>query len=208
MRTVPIMTRATLGALAALASLALAAPARAQTGNQSDVSGPYSSGPFMGMRLENELFAHAGNQVVFRNARTGCALRGAEQAYRDSVSALPHTPAEQRVLDLLAVTPGAPPTDAVAAALAHGADPSSPLGQAARRLADALTGLMQNRGGCGDSRDDYPEAPQWQEAIKAFNDYVHTAPDSAFSPPAPELIAIHDALESVVLRALRNPNAH
>lgn len=201
------MTRATLLPLAALAALALAAPARAQTGNQSDISGPLSTGPFAGMRLENELFSHAGNAVVFRNARTGCALRGAEQAYRDSVSSLPHTPAEQRVLDLLAVTPGTPPADAVAAALAHGADPASPLGQAARRLADALKGLMQDRGGCGESRDDYPEAPQWQDAIDAFNDYVRTAPDSALSPPAPELIAIHDALQSVLTRALRNPHA-
>jgi hypothetical protein len=208
MRTVPIMTRATLAALAALASLALAAPARAQTGNQSDVSGPYSNGPFNGgLRLENEMFSRVGNEVVFRTARTGCALRGAEQAYRDSVAPLPHTPAEQRVLDLLAVTAGTPPTDAVAAALARGADPASPLGQAARRLADALTGLMQNRGGCGDSRDDYPEAPQWEEALKAYNDYVRGAPDSALSPPAPELLAIHDALQSVVTRALRNPNA-
>jgi hypothetical protein len=202
------MTRATLAALAALASLALAAPARAQTGNQSDVSGPYSNGIFSaGMRLENEMFSRAGNTVVFRNARTGCALRGAEQAYRDSVSPLPHTPAEQRVLDLLAVTAGTPPADAVAAALAHGADPASPLGQAARRLSDALTRLMRDRGGCAESRDEYPEAPQWQEAVMAFNDYVRNAPDSAFSPPAPELVAIHQALESVVTRTLARPGA-
>jgi len=207
MRTVPVMTRATLAALAALASLALAAPARAQTGNQSDISGPYSSGAFTGMRLENQLFSRAGSTVVFRTPRTGCALRGAEEAYRDSVLPLPRTQAEQRVLDLLAVTAGAPPTDAVAAALARGADPSSALGRAARRLADALTGLMRNRGACGDSRDDYPEAPQWEEALKAYNDYVRGAPDSAFSPPTPELLAIHGALQDVVTRALRNPRA-
>lgn len=206
MGTMSAITRASLAALAALALAA--APARAQTGNQSDVSGPYATGVFSdGMRSENEMFARAADAVVFRNARIGCELRNAERAYRDSVAPLRHTPAEQRVFDLLAVTPGSPPVDAVAAALARGSDPGSPLGQAARRLADALSGLMQDRGACSQSRQDYPEAPQWQEAIDAFQDYVKNSPDSAFSPPAPELVAIHAALQAVIARALGSPGA-
>ena len=201
------MTRATLASLAALASLAFAAsPARAQHGNQSDHSGHYITGPW-GMRSVNELFSRSGRGVVFRTARIGCAVRGAEQAYRDSVAPLPHTPAEQRVFDLLAVSAGSPPVDAVAAALAHGEGAGSPLGMAARRLADALNGLMRDRGACSDSREEYPEAPQWEEAIDAFQDYVRNAPDSAFSPPAPELVAIHAALQSVITRALARPGA-
>lgn len=205
------MMRATFAALAALASLAVAAaPAGAQHGghhgNHSDHSGHISTESF-GMRSVNELFGRSGNGVVFRSARIGCALRGAERDYRDSVATQPQTDAQRRVLDLLAIDAGTPPADAVAAALAHGADAGSPLGQAARRLADALNGLMRDRGGCADSREEYPEAPQWEAAIQAFQDYVAHAPDSAFSPPAPELLAIHDALQSVVTRALAHPGA-
>lgn len=205
MRTEQTMTRATLAALAALASLALAAtPARAQHGNHSDHSGHYSTGSW-GMRSVNELFSRSGHGVVFRDARIGCAVREAVRIYRDSVARQPQTPAERRVLDLLAINAGPPPVDAVAAALAHGANPGSPLGRAARRLAEALNGLMRDRLGCPEDRDEYPEATQWEEAVKAFQDYVHDAPDSAFSPPAPELLVIHDALESVVERALARP---
>jgi hypothetical protein len=201
------MTRATLAALAALASLALAAsPARAQHGNHSDHSGHYVTGSWA-MRSVNEMFSQNGNDVVFRNSRIGCALRGAERAYRDSVATQPQTPAQRRVLELLAIDAGTPPVDAVAAALAHGDGAGSPLGVAARRLADALNGLMQERAGCSQARGEYPEAAQWQEAIDAFQDYVRHAPDSAFSPPAPELLAIHAALQRVVEGTLARPDA-
>jgi hypothetical protein len=197
------MTRATLAALAALASLALAAaPARAQHGNQSDNGGHYSNGTW-GMRSVNEMFSRTGNDVVFRSARVGCEVRAADRAYRDSLGALPQTPAERRVLELLAIDTGTPPVDAVAAALAHGADAGSPLGRAARRLADALSGLMRDRPGCPRERDEYEESEQWKEALNAFQDYVQGAPDSAFSPPAPELVAIHAALQSVITHVLK-----
>jgi hypothetical protein len=201
--------------LAAAAAIAAAAPARAQIGNQSDTSGPIptGSGPaggsFLGpgLRTENEMFARTGNQVTFRNARTGCALRTAERSYRDSVAAVTPTPSEMRVQTLLGARDGAADPNAVATALAHGASPDSPLGRAAQSLANALNGLMRDRGGCADTREAYDEAPQWQDAVRAFNDYLRTAPDDAFSPPAPELVAIHDALQSVVYHTLRNPNA-
>jgi hypothetical protein len=65
-----------------------------------------------------------------------------------------------------------------------------------------VNGLLKDLGGCSDNRTEYPEAGQWQDAIHAFNEYVRTAPDAAFSPPAPELIAIHEALQRVVDGAL------
>ncbi|HSU13337.1 MAG TPA: hypothetical protein VLK66_04510 [Longimicrobium sp.] len=207
--------RRTSFVLAAAAAVLAAAPAAAQSGNNSDNSGfipsgsGAHSGSFLGpgLRTENEMFARNGDRVTFRNARTGCALRGAERAYRDSIAATTPTAAEARVQTLLGARDGTGDADAVAAALAHGAAPDSPLGRAARSLADALNGLMRDRGACGADRDSFDEAPQWQEAIRAFNDYIHNAPDSAFSPPAPELLAIHDALQSVVYHTLRNPNA-
>jgi hypothetical protein len=153
------------------------------------------------------MFARNGNDVVFRTPRIGCALRGAERAYRDSVAGQPQTPAQRRVLDLLSINAGTPSPDAVAAALAHGAPAGSPLALAASRLANALSGLMQERAGCPQERSEYPEAPQWQEAVDAFQDYTRHAPDSAFSPPAPELLAIHQALLSVINRTLDHPGA-
>jgi hypothetical protein len=197
------------------ALLLAAAPARAQVGNQSDVppTGPASgaAGSYLGpgLRTENEMFARdrGGELTVFRNAATGCALRAAERLYRDSLAAAPRTPAQARVQTLLGLLPGTPDPEAVAAALAHGAEPTSPLGRAASALAMALNGLMRDLGPCADRREAYTEAPQWQEAIRAFNAYIHTAPDAAFSPPAPELVAIHEALQTVVFRTLSS-HAH
>jgi hypothetical protein len=210
------MIRATLPTLAALALLALSHPARAQTGNQSDNSGPNvtGSGPMggsflgAGLRSENEMFGRYADDVVFRNARIGCALRTAERQYVDSIAGNPRTQADVRVLTLLGILDasaagGASPADAVAAALAHGQAPESPLGLAARRLAVALDGLMRERDGCPDVRAGYREAPQWQEAIRAFKAYVHDTPDLAFAPPAPEILAIHAAVQSVVANTLR-----
>jgi hypothetical protein len=210
------MMRAMRFTLAAAALLALAAsPAAAQQVGNTDASGPIltgsgsAGGSYLGagLRSENELFGRLGDDVVFRNARIGCAVRGAVNAWRDSVARETHTPAEQRVFDLLIANEGSPGADAVAAALARGADGGSPLGTLARRLANALGGLMKDRGGCAESRQEYTEAPQWQEAIEAFKAYVRDAPDSAFAPPAPELIAIHAALQSVVSGALRQRDA-
>jgi hypothetical protein len=199
--------------LALLATLAAAAPAAAQSGNQSDNSGPNitGSGPAggsyqdPGLRSENELFARTGERVVFRTAGLGCAVRKAELAFRDSVCAPPATPAEQRVRVLLGVRDGGPDVEGVTAALAHGAAPGSPLGTLARALAQSLAGLMREREGCPADRRNYAEAPQWREAIRAFNDYVRHAPDEAFTPPAPELVAIHQALQSVVAQTLLDP---
>ncbi|HET7234591.1 MAG TPA: hypothetical protein VFJ16_31555 [Longimicrobium sp.] len=197
--------------LAPVALILAAAPARAQSGNQSDIPIPpisgAGSGSFLGpgLRAENEMFGRNNNGVVFRNAKTGCAIRNAAQAYRDSVATAPRTPSQAQVQTLLGALDGTADPAAVESALAHGADPASDVGRAASALANALNGLLRNRGGCSDDRNAYTEAPQWQEAIRAFNDYVRTAPDSMMSPPAPQLVAIHDALQSVISHALSHP---
>jgi len=196
--------------LALPAALLLAAvPARAQLGNQSDPPpsgfGGAGGGSFLGpgLRTENELFSRVGRDVFFRDGRLGCALRTAESAYRDSVERASRTPSQARVVALLVAIPGTGDVAGMATALAHGADPASPFGQASTALARSLEGLMRTRCGCVEKREGYDEAPQWQEAIRAFNEYLRIAPNSAFSPPAPELVAIHDALQRVVHGALR-----
>lgn len=210
------MTRATLSTLAALAALALAAaPAAAQSGTGSNTTGPIitGSGPAggsyqgAGLRSENELFGRARQATVFRNAALGCAARATARSFVDSLAGRSETLARARVRTLMGIYEGTPPLDEVAAALAHGAAPSSPLGVASRRLAVAVDGLLRNRCGCPGSREEYPEAPQWQEALRAFNAYVHDAPAEALAPPAPELLAIHEVLFTVVKGTLRLADA-
>jgi|GEM_PF-1659416 len=215
MRKDPIMARIRLLPFLAAAALAAGAlPAAAQTGNQSDIPiTPISAaggGSYLGpgLRTDNEMFTRtSGGNTFFRNAGIGCQVRTAEQAWRDSVAAAPRTPSEARVQILLGAIPGPPQVDAVAAALAHGADPASPTGRAARALAEALDGLYVDRCGCVERREEYVEAKPWQEAIRAFNEYVRVAPESAFAPPAPELVAIHAALQRVIFAALHRPRA-
>lgn len=195
--------------LAVSAALVLAAaPAGAQIGGNTDIGPPVIStaggGSYLGpgLRTENEMFVGSGDEVMFRSAAIGCAVRTAERLFGDSLATAPRTASQLRVQTLLGLVEGTPDPAAVAASLAKGADPASPLGQASRALADALVGLMRDRCACVDERDQYTEAPRWREAIRAFNHYVRTAPDSAFAPPAPELLAIHDALQTVVWRTL------
>jgi hypothetical protein len=215
MRKDPSMARIRLLPLLAAAALAAGArPAAAQTGNQSDIPiTPISAaggGSYLGpgLRTDNEMFTRtSGGNTFFRSAAMGCVLRTAEQVWRDSVAAAPRTPSERRVQILLGALPGPSQVDSVALALAHGADPASTTGRASRALAESLDGLLRDRCGCLERREDYVEAKPWQDAIRAFNDYVRIAPESAFAPPAPELVAIHAALQRVIFAALHRTRA-
>ena len=155
-----------------------------------------------GIRTENEMFSAVGERVVFRTPSVGCKVRGATRAFRDSVASVALPPSAQRAYSLMGAVPGSGSADEVAGALAKGAAPGSPLARKARSLADAVSGLMRDRGGCSDIPESYEEAPQWKQAIEAFQDYIRSAPDEAFAPPSPELLAIHAALQSVVAAAL------
>lgn len=195
--------------LAALALALAAAPAAAQSGNQSDPGGPNitGSGPNggsfegAGIRTENEMFARSGRGVVFRNGRIGCAVRGAAREYLDSLRAAPRDAAHRLVLDVL-LERRQDRVDLLALRLTNGS--RSPEVQAhARVIADSLAAIADDIGAaCSADRDDYREASRWEAAIRAFNDLVDDAPDDYFAPPPCELIAVRDALRSVVERAL------
>jgi hypothetical protein len=129
-------------------------------------------------------------------------VRNAERDFRESLASKQLSPGEEQAYAVMGARPGTGSQSALAAVLGRGADAGSPFGQAAQALSKAVDGLLKDLGGCSDDRKSYGEAGQWQEAIHAFNEYVRTAPDAAFSPPPAALIAIHDALQRVVDGAL------
>lgn len=207
---------------AALLALALALPAAAQSGNGSDGTGPNVTGSVPETRMASPMFAaDLAARTEFRNRDLGCRLRQAEDAQHDSLQALfaqadrdpslaAHDPglAAKRQVERLLYGPGGgdgqPLGEAatgVANALARRRG-GNLVDQAERALARALEGLMRNRGGCSQSRSEYTEAPQWKEAIRAYNDYVRSAPDEVFAREPGELQAIHDALVRVIDTAL------
>ncbi|HYJ78247.1 MAG TPA: hypothetical protein VEW03_01490 [Longimicrobiaceae bacterium] len=194
-----------LALAAALAALAAAAPVRGQTGNASDAPAPPPP-----TFLRNDV---ALSPRFLADLRADvCAVGSAIDAYRDSVSRSVSADsvrrdAERRVMELLAADSlqGASAVRAVADALAGPYGDESPVGRAARRVAEALIGLLQPRGGCvvepAERREQgRREAERWTRALRAYSDFIEAAPPSLFSPPAPELLALHDALEDVMGR--------
>lgn len=190
-----------------VAALLLSTGAAAQGGNQSDIGfpsvtgsgalGANMSGP--GLRGVNELFARDSRATRFRNATVGCSVRTAARAYRDSVAGVPRDPRSAAVDALLAGSPSADAA-AVAAALSRGAPAAA--GET-RALADALHGLYDPRTGCPDDAREFAEAPRWEEAIRMYRELLAALPDEALAPPAPELLAVHGALQSVLVRSTR-----
>ena len=202
----PILLRAALAAAAL--SLAPLASAAAQTGNQSDVSGPNitgsggAGGSFLGagIRVENEMFIGRGGNALFRSARIGCPVRLAAREYLDSVAPLP--PERSTLLvDAVLSDPGRSDlVETLARNLSRGLSGES--AAEARALAESLAGLFQTPCDCPVSNEAYTEAPRWEAAIRLFNDLVDDAPDAYLAPPPPDLVAVHDALHQVVTRAL------
>jgi hypothetical protein len=189
------------------AMLLLPALAVAQAGNQSDIGFPNttgsgaSGGSFAGpgLRTVSDLFSREGQGTRFRSSGIGCAVRTRARAYADSVAAVPRPVRIAAVDALLAGSPSADPA-AVAAALAGRAPRAR---EEARRLADALRGLYAPPSGCPDRTRDYPEAGRWEEAFRAYRAFMRVLPDEALAPPAPELLAVHDALREVLPRSTR-----
>jgi len=194
----------------ALAAALLAAPAIAQSGNQTDTPPPPPPGGITGSyfgpgaRFESELLLRVGNRTGFRDAAAGCAARRSILSWSDSTARRVRTGAERRVdLLLTRATGGAAEVEAMAAALRGGTGYDSPTGQAALELARALDGLFLWRCECPAEVEDYTEGSQWARAINAYGILLEVAPPALFSPPPPELVAIHDALGDALGHTLR-----
>jgi hypothetical protein len=194
----------------ALAALLAAPPAGAQTGNQTDIPPPAPPGGLGGSylgpgpRFENEFLVRDGQRVLFRRASAGCVVRRTAQRWYDSTAHVRRTGAEYRVETLMTrASGGDAEVEALARILRAGAGPESPTGRAARELAESIDGLLLWRCECPPRREDYTEAEQWDRAIRAYSAYLAVAPDAVFSPPSPELRAVHDALSGVIGDALR-----
>ncbi len=197
--------------LAAPAAAVFLLPVRAaaQSGNQSDIAFPNTTGSGAaggsfagpGLRSVNALFASDALGTRFRSAGVGCTVRTAARMYADSVAAAPRGAGSPAVLALLLGTPSADAA-AVASALSRGAPRAQ---EEARRLSDALHGLYAPPAGCPDDAGEFPEAGRWREAIRAYHALLRALPDAVLAPPPAELLTVHDALQGVLLKSTRRP---
>lgn len=202
-------SRRALALAAALAALSTGAlPAAAQIGNGSDLPPPP---PPTGFTRGD---AAAVSPRFLADLRAdACAVGAAVNARQDSLDRVVRDDsvrldAERRVMELLTTadsSAAAPAVREVARALRGPYDEGSRVGRAAQRVAEALIGLLQPRGGCTVEQDDRRdenrrESSRWARALRAYSDFIETAPPALFNPPPPELIALHDALEDVIGR--------
>ena len=204
--------------LPALAAAALAAaPASAQP-FRSDVTGPIVTGsgiagyPVMPVRdVEDALFRDVNGRTVFRTRAVAEALlNAAGEAQRaacsgtlqppphwpDSVS-LPE-PAQRIVCGLLA---RGMERERVLSSLRDG-QPGQP-GDLAERLVDALAGLGAVQPEFVDPRQQYIAGDRWQAAIRAYDAFIESAPDSLMDDPPAELVVIGVILGYAVDAGLR-----
>lgn len=201
-------SRRALALLAALAALSAGAERlAAQTGNASDLPPPPPPTGF----ADHASPSRIASRYVAALRSDPCAVGNAIELYRDSLEGAPRddsvkVAAERRVMELLTTadsSTAAPAVRAVADALRGPYEPGSRVGRAAQRVAEALLGLLQPRGGCAVGDDERREmgrreASRWMRALRAYSDFIEFAPPGLLAPPPPELVALHDALESVL----------
>jgi hypothetical protein len=199
--------------LPALAALALAAaPAGAQP-FRSDVTGPIVTGsgiagyPVVPVRdVEDALFRDVDGRTAFRTRAVADALlNAAAEAQRAACSGTlqpprdwPDTvrleePAQRIVCGLLA---SGLDRERVLSVLREGR-PGQP-GDAAERLVDALAGLGAVQMEFVDARQRYVAADRWQAAVRAYDAFIETAPDSLMDDPPAELVVIAVILNTAV----------
>jgi hypothetical protein len=211
----------TVAAALALAVVLAAVPADAQRGRgrgpfRSDVRGPDITGsgvaryPSVPIRdLEGALFREVSGQTAFRSrAVADAVLAQAGQAERAACAGTlqppPHWPQglrshpeAQRVVCGLLARPGLdtpPARAAVAALIARGGGSES----AAQALVGALAGLSAAQPGFVDERQRYVDGARWEAAIRAYDAFLDSAPDSLMQSPPGELVAIAVILDQVV----------
>jgi hypothetical protein len=222
------MRRSTL--LIALA-LAAAAPAAAQTGNQSDpgipgvtgsgvAGGTYQSGGFR--QLQNAVFRNPNGTVVFASEKVACAVwqqvPETERALREGRAMALMAPGEagQRAVSadvqpLLAdvmsaehLRDGTP--SASSEALVRALQGSSPDGsrhaRAARELVRSLEGLFAAVGACPTSQR-YIPGETWEKAFRAYQRYIERSPQEFLDTAPPAVIGVASVLYPFVQQALR-----
>lgn len=202
--------------LAAAALLALsAAPARAQFGNESNITGPritgselsgggYQGGAFRGLR--SAIYSNPNGTVVFSSLDVAAAFRGQVSRTADALRrgglrsrvgpcAIPDS--TQR--DLLAVLEGGPGSEEAArrltAALAGGAPEGSRQARAAAEVVEELTGLFQDR---FEQDGRYVPAQAWADAMREFDAYLDRVPQEEIDACPAGLLAVHAVLNDFI----------
>ncbi|WP_420125051.1 hypothetical protein [Longimicrobium sp.] len=212
------MNRTLFSALLAAAVLA-SAPLRAQDGvPTSDPTGPIVTGsgiagyPVLPVRdLEGALFRDMSDgRTAFRTSPVAGAVLGeAAEAQRAACAgtlqrpaawpdSLPLDTVPQRVVCGLLARPGMDSEEArlVLCAL-RGGQPGTD-GDAAWLLVAALAGLGAERPGFVDQRQRYIDGARWENALRAYQLYLATAPDAVMDPPSAEMVSIAIILDRVV----------
>jgi hypothetical protein len=198
--------------LPAAALLLAAAPARAQ----SDVTGPIPTGsgiagmgyPVVPVRdIEGALFRQVNGRSAFRTRAVADAVLGeAASAYQESCSGTLKRPrdwADSVVIlpDTQRVLCGVLGRDSLDARrmlhVLRGGLAGHP-GDAAERLVTALVGLAHDQPSFVDERQRFIAGTRWEEAFRAYDRYLDTAPDALLDPPSTLLVAIGALLDRLV----------
>jgi hypothetical protein len=216
-----MINRILVSALLAATVLSVA-PLDAQQGRprpgRSDRSGVIVTGsgiagyPVIPVRdLEDALFRRMGaGRTAFRTAPVADAvLAEAAEAQREACAGtlqrpeawpdgLPLDTVPQRVVCGLLAKSGMDTEEArlVLCAL-RGGQPGAD-GDAAWMLVAALAGLGGDRPAFVDQRQRYIDGARWENALRAYQLYLATAPDAVMDPPSAEMVSIAVILDRVV----------
>jgi hypothetical protein len=204
--------------LAAAGALLFAAPLHAQP-FRSDVTGPIPTGsgiagmgyPVVPVRdIEGALFREVNGRSAFRSRAIADAVLGeAAAAHQEACSGTLQPPRDwpdsttipveaQRIVCGLLARPGLDSDEARRALHAlRGGQPGTP-GDAAEQLVQALAGLAQAEPGFVDERQRFIAGGRWEEAFRAYDRYLETAPDAVLDPPPAVLVTIGAVLDRLV----------
>jgi hypothetical protein len=207
-------------------SLAAAAPAAAQTGNQSDpglpgvtgsgvAGGTFQSGGFR--QLQNAVFRNPNGIVVFASEKVACAVWAqapeTERALRDGRLPAIVGPDSGRALpaELQRTLAGvlgadsvnrAASSEALRRALQGGAPDGSRQARAAAELVRSLEGLFSAVGACPTGQRFNVGTP-WEKAFRSYQRYVDRVPQEFLDQAPPAVIGVASVLYPFVQAALR-----
>lgn len=205
-----------LAAAFVLAAVLAAVPAQAQP-FRSDTRGPDVTGsgiaryPSLPTRdLEGALFRQVDGRTAFRSRAVADALlaeaadgqraacAGSLEHREDWPEGLALDSAAQCVLcGLLADRRLDGPEARHMLRVLRQGRPGQP-GDAAETLVAALAGLFAEQPGYVDGTERFVDGARWDAAIRAYEAFVNTAPDTLMAAPPPELVAIAVVLDRAV----------